>query len=182
MSSSAQKKWKANGVTVSQRTADKITATSGVKTRVWGPHFWRTLFFVAMNYPNEVSDSKCDQVIRRQYYNFYQSLQWTLPCGWCLESYRRFWKEDDILKYMDSRIDLLRWVYELKDKVNKKLIFQEKQQLSAVKQQLNLQLQAKKITAKQMQSMLTQATSRICRTQKSPTFKQVLDSLAEHRA
>lgn len=172
----------ARGVVVSQSVADSILSPAGVKTREWGPHFWKTLFFVALNYPVSPGTDKCDTVVRRQYYNFYQSLQWTLPCGWCLESYRRFWKEDDLSNSLDDRVSLLRWVYNLKDKVNKKLMFQERQELAAVRRKIMLQVQAKKITSRQAELKIKQAAARICVTQKSPTFKHVLETYAEARA
>ncbi len=114
-----------------------INEHSGINPKKWGPHFWNTLFYTALNYPVKIdNNNKCHSTLKKQYKLFYSTLQYTLPCIYCLESYRRFWVESPIDNFLESRIDLLKWVYALKDKVNKKLIFQEKQKLQAEKKML----------------------------------------------
>ncbi len=83
----------------------------GINPKKWGPHFWKTLFYTALNYPVKIDPkNRCHTVLRKQYKGFYSSLQYTLPCIFCLESYRRFWEESDIDKYLDSRVALLKWL------------------------------------------------------------------------
>jgi hypothetical protein len=159
-----------------------LLSESGVKTKVWGPHFWKTLFYVAMGYPVEITSSPCHRTVKKQFYNFYASLQWTLPCGWCLESYRRFFQEDSVCESLDSRLSLMKWLYRLRDKVNKKLIFQEKQAFAEVRKKLLLQYQAKKINKQQLDQKTKAAEKKICFTKKSPAFAEVLEEYASARA
>jgi hypothetical protein len=44
-----------------------------------------------------------------------------LPCKFCRESYKKFTKELPIDDYLNSKKDLIFWIYSIKNKVNKKL-------------------------------------------------------------
>ena len=106
-------------------------------------------------------------------------MQYTLPCVFCLESYRRFYKELDIEQYSGSRIDMLEWVYLMKDMVNKKLIAQEKTTLDAAISKIKQMHADKKITRSYMNSAIKAAEKRILVTKSSPSFSEFLDSLKE---
>lgn len=158
-------------------TTQLINMRSGVKTKSWGPHFWHTMYFVAMNYPLNPS-----QQDRRHYKTFYTSLQHLLPCGWCIESYRRFIIESPIDDFLDSRMRLLRWVWIIHDKVNKKLIACESNTFAEERKRLTKQWSDGKLTKSQLGQRLDKARDRICVTQKSTPFREVLDEYAQHRA
>ena len=54
------------------------------------------------------------------------SLGYTMPCIYCRESFKKFCKELPIESSLSGRIELMRWLYDLRNKVNEKLIAQEK--------------------------------------------------------
>ncbi len=170
---------------------ENLSNLNGINPKLWGPHFWKTLFYVGMNYPVKLdAKNKCHISIRKHYKMFFCSLQFTLPCIFCLESYRRFWKEDDIDKFLNSRMDLLKWLYLLKDKVNKKLIFQEKSKFNSEKKDLMDKYKDKYGSAKSWKkavvldfnTKLGRLERRILKTKPSPPFKTILEELDSIRA
>jgi hypothetical protein len=94
-----------------------------MNTTAWGPSLWTTMFMMASNYPVNV---KNDLSLKVHYKRFYTNLKYMLPCEYCRKSYVDFLKELPIEPFLDSRTSLLYWVYNIKDKVNKKLIAQQK--------------------------------------------------------
>lgn len=167
-----------------------ILSPNGINPKLWGPYFWNTLFYVGLNYPVKIDkNNKCHLSTKKHYKMYFCSLQYTLPCIFCLESYRRFWKEDDIDKYMNNRLDLLKWIYMLKDKVNKKLIFQEKSKFISEKKSLMDRYKDKygiskgwrKAVLLEFNIKVDKLESKILTTKPSPSFKKVLESLANMR-
>ena len=156
-----------------------VMVDSGLRTKHWGPHFWKTMYYTALNYPVKITKSDCHQKIKKHTIAFYAAMQYTLPCVFCLESYRRFYKELDIEQYSGSRIDMLEWVYLMKDMVNKKLIAQEKTTLDAAISKIKQMHADKKITRSYMNSAIKAAEKRILVTKSSPSFSEFLDSLKE---
>ena len=53
-------------------------------TSVWGPSAWHYLHTMSFNYP-----VKPTQEHKQQYYAYFTSLQWTLPCKYCRENYTK---------------------------------------------------------------------------------------------
>lgn len=163
---------------------------AGINPEKWGPHFWKTLFYAAMNYPVKIDpNNRCHSNLKKHYKNFYASLQYILPCIYCLESYRRFWAELPIDNHLESRIDLLKWLYGLKDKVNKKLIFQEKQCLAAEKKLLTEKMVKKfgpktkwtKATVVLHNTGVERLSRKILKTKNSPPWSCVLEQLTHMR-
>lgn len=163
---------------------------SGINPKLWGPSFWNTLYFTGLNYPVKFDkENKCHLLLRKQYKIFYCSLQYILPCVFCLESYRRFWKEDDIDKYLNSRLDLLKWLYMLKDKVNKKLIFQEKQKFNSEKKLLLQKFKLKygnsttwkKSVNIEFNSKIDKLSVKILKTKQSPTLNKAMEYFSSLR-
>lgn len=164
-----------------------LLTPTGINPKLWGPHFWLTLFYTGMNYPVKIDkNNRCHITIRKHYKMFFCSLQYTLPCIFCLESYRRFWKEDEIDKFLNSRMDLLKWLYMLKDKVNKKLIQQEKQKFNSIKKimvdkyraKYGTQSTWKKTVIMDINSKLDREARRVLKTKPSPTLKNVMARFA----
>lgn len=85
--------------------------------KVWGPTLWDKFFKRASNYP-EKNPTYGQRKLFKDYYKHYLN---NLPCMLCTPSYKRFWREVPIDNYLDSRRDLIMWLYLIKDKVNKKL-------------------------------------------------------------
>jgi hypothetical protein len=63
-------------------------------------------------------------------------LQYTLPCQFCRASFKQFLVDLPIERYTNSRLNMMLWLYLVKDKVNNKLISQEKDYLDSLLQQL----------------------------------------------
>ena len=98
-----------------------------MNTRDWGPPALKTMFMIAFNYPVTI-DKKNRLHISKMNANktFFTNFGNVLPCKYCRCSYRKFLKELPIKNYLHSRKALTYWVYLIKDKINKKLIKQEK--------------------------------------------------------
>ncbi len=164
-----------------------LTTQTGINPKLWGPHFWLTLFYTGLNYPVKIDkNNKCHTSIRKHYKMFFCSLQYTLPCIFCLESYRRFWKEDEIDKYLDSRLNLLKWLYMLKDKVNKKLMYQEKQKFQSVKKMIMDKFKSKygqqstwkKTVLIDFNNKVDRESKKILKTKPSPSLKKAMEYFA----
>jgi hypothetical protein len=113
---------------------------TGMQTRVWGPAGWLFLHSIAQNYPWKPTDEQ-----KKNYLSFFKSVGNVLPCRYCRDSYQKFitgvdnWKptsmeleNSDPLTYEDnglildmsklkSRETLVKWLYELHNRINKKL-------------------------------------------------------------
>ena len=83
---------------------------------VWGPFFWHTMHVAALGYPKEptYTDKKAAK-------EFYESLQFMLPCGVCREHYARHIQSNPISTFLDRRADLFRWTIMVHNEVNKTL-------------------------------------------------------------
>jgi hypothetical protein len=173
-----------------QEIIDILNQPVGINPLLWGPSFWKTLFYTGLNYPIKIdNNNKCHITLKRHYKMFFCSLQYTLPCIFCLESYRRFWKEGEIDLYLNDRMSLLKWLYMLKDKVNKKLIHQEKQAFASEKKKLQDKYKDKygpvskwkKTVDIDFNIKLKKIEARILKTKASPTLKQAMEYFASLR-
>lgn len=102
------------------RYRNVFTKTGESNPKIWGPKFWNQMFTFAAKYPktNPSSNQK------EQAYKYYKNLN--LPCIQCKQSYNLFWNQLPIEDYLSSRKLLIEWVFIIKDKVNRKLMMQEK--------------------------------------------------------
>ena len=113
---------------------------TGMQTRVWGPAGWLFLHCIAQNYP-----WKPTPLQKNEYLMFFKTTGSVLPCRYCRESYQKYitgidnWKKSakelenpDILSEEDSslilnisklesRKTLVTWLYNLHNRINKKL-------------------------------------------------------------
>lgn len=101
-----------------------------MQTKAFGPDMWRSMFMIASNYPVTI-DIKNKKHLKNKRYNkdFFTGIGNVLPCKFCRRSYKVFLKELPIKNFLNGRRDLMFWLYLIKDKVNKKLINQEKDNL-----------------------------------------------------
>lgn len=87
--------------------------------KVWGPSTWISLHSMTFGYPNDPSaETKINCLA------FFTSLKDMLPCSYCGESYAQYIIEPDTLLTIDTVKDmdtLSRWLYNVHEKVNKKL-------------------------------------------------------------
>ena len=96
-------------------TGSQIT---GIGPSCFGSVFWTMIHMIAIAYPEYVSEN---DPIRYKIYNFYKSLEDVIPCGFCQEHYRQNFPKLKLENYLDSRILLFQWTYELHNIVNKQL-------------------------------------------------------------
>ena len=95
----------------------------GFLTAAWGPPGWMFLHCIAQNYPWEPSKEQ-----KRNYYNFFKTTGFVLPCRYCRESYQKFIEEPETklsMNTMKNRFTLAKWLYLVHNKVNKKLDVKE---------------------------------------------------------
>lgn len=82
----------------------------------WGPFFWHTMHIVALGYPTNPSYSH-----KKAAKEFYESLQFLIPCPICREHYANFLQEQAISPSLDRRQDLFKWTVDVHNKVNQSL-------------------------------------------------------------
>ncbi|VVU95181.1 Erv1 / Alr family [seawater metagenome] len=86
-----------------------------MKPSKWGPYAWVFLHSITFNYP--VNPSK---EVQLQYKNFFESLQYVIPCDKCQRNYQnklvKFKLTDKVLK---SRKNLIEWLIDIHNEVNK---------------------------------------------------------------
>ena len=92
---------------------------TGMQTRVWGPGGWLFLHSIAQNYPWEPDTQK-----KEDYLQFFRLVGNVLPCRYCRESYQDFIKQSGTelnFSVMKDRKTLTTWLYNIHNKINKKL-------------------------------------------------------------
>lgn len=142
-------------------------------TKFWGPSAWNFLFCTAANYPLVINLKDPEHVaIQKRYKRFFYSLKDILCCKYCRQSWKIFIKELPIDSFLKDRQHVMYWLYLQKDKVNKKLIKQQKESLQKemgkIKNPTKMQIQALK--------------KKILYTKSSPPFESVCKKYEKHRA
>jgi hypothetical protein len=95
---------------------------NGMMTKVWGPAGWLFLHCITFGYPYAINqDNEQHRAKPDEYYNFFYYLGKVMPCRYCRESYQQFFKELDLSKSLNTRQDLVKWLYDIHNKVNHKL-------------------------------------------------------------
>tara|TARA_B100001057_G_C22813944_1_gene936583 strand:+ start:411 stop:878 length:468 start_codon:yes stop_codon:yes gene_type:complete len=84
--------------------------------KIWGPHFWYVLHITSLNYPENPS-----QYEKRAYYDFYTSIKDILPCKNCKNHYNTYIMQHPINPFLDKKTDLIQWVVNIHNFVNKSL-------------------------------------------------------------
>lgn len=84
--------------------------------KIWGPHMWFSLHSISFNYP--VSPS---QEIKERFRNFFNSLEYILPCELCRVHYSQHIREHPIEFNLDNRRKLVYWVIDVHNLVNRML-------------------------------------------------------------
>lgn len=100
---------------------------SSINPRVWGPMYWNAMFMRAGRYPitNPTQEDRAN--IKAFYYNLITEL----PCSLCRKSYKELLNRFPIDTYLNSRKDVLTWLWLIRDQVNRKLIVQERAERDA---------------------------------------------------
>lgn len=162
----------------------KYSSLNGIKTSYWGPSAWDYLFCSIMgSYPYILDESNYEHLrVKEEFKNLFSSLRFTLPCSTCQESYKRFWKDIPIDKYLSGRLSLMNWLYKIKDKVNQKLICQEAEMFKNEKNKINEIYKVKNITKENYDKLIKKLKDKICVTKKSVPFLSVLNYYESKRA
>lgn len=153
---------------VNKKTLEVVNKIKGMNTKVWGPKLWDTLFIMLIGaYPAKLDCSKKDhRMIRKSFINLFSGLIYTLPCSFCRESFKNFIKELPVETYTGSRIDMMYWLFLMKDKVNTKLIKQEDTYFKGLKD---------KLKTGELDKKTYHEKCKLCfRTKKTPEFVEVL--------
>lgn len=87
-----------------------------IQPNLWGPHAWKFLHYISLGYPDNPTESD-----KRNYKNFYYSLQDILPCEKCALNYQQNISEHPIDNFLVNKDTLMRWVIDIHNKVNKEL-------------------------------------------------------------
>lgn len=95
--------------------SDPLTDDHGFQPNVWGPPLWFFLHTASLNFPAKPTPEQ-----KMQYFTFFKSVGFVLPCRYCRESYQK-WTETLSMREFESRETLSRWLYDIHNKVNKKL-------------------------------------------------------------
>ena len=84
--------------------------------RVWGPYYWDSFFRWANTYPKRNPSFEERKLAKAFYFKHVDNL----PCALCNPHFSKTWKELPIDNYLDSRRDLMKWIYLVKDRVNRR--------------------------------------------------------------
>ena len=82
--------------------------------KLWGPCFWRMLYFIARSFPeNQDIDEKF------HYFRFFLELGYILPCKACQKEYQKHFNLVSINNYLNSRESLFEWILIIHNMINK---------------------------------------------------------------
>jgi len=87
-----------------------------MQTAEWGPPGWHFLHSVTFGYPENPNETE-----KQNYKNFFDNVQYVLPCKFCKTSYVLIYKYIDISPYLESRNGLTFWLFIIHNLVNRKL-------------------------------------------------------------
>lgn len=142
----------------------------------FGP-IWETFFLTAMGY--HLNPEKC-KIKDPEYIKFFELVGSTIPCKHCRISYKGFFKELSIEKYMKKKdFGLVEWVYLLKEKVNDKL---KKQEEEALEKGFHETLKSYKTTDPKFWKAFREKAQKIIYTKSSPEYVDVLEKYKNLRA
>ena len=163
----------------------KYNSNSGMSTKIWGVAAWKFLFTCIMGrYPVKINKNNKEHVIiLNEFKHLLKSgLKTILPCVYCRNSFKDFITEIPIEPFLIGRIELMYWLYLMKDLVNIKLINQEKICYNDEKKRLKDLFYNKIITEEQYYTQIKQFKTHNFPTIPSPPFEQVLDQYEKNRA
>jgi hypothetical protein len=163
--------------------ADNL-GSNGMSTKHWGPPAWTFLFTSVLGaYPDKIDPARPDHLqTRKAFKQMLESLGYTMPCIYCRESYNEFLTELCLDKYLSGRIELMYFLYLMKDKVNRKLIQQQQLCFKTERKKLMDALLANQITPTQYLAEISNKKKTIFVTVPSPPFSEVLQKYEKSRA
>jgi hypothetical protein len=83
---------------------------------IWGSSMWFSLHTITMNYPNNPT-----YIQKKDYKNFFNSLQYVIPCTVCRRNYQRHLKELPLEPALTNRKTLVYWLIDIHNMVNSEI-------------------------------------------------------------
>lgn len=159
-------------------------STSGLSTKSWGPSGWYFMFSCIMGgYPTRIDPKDKSHLQTKSHFKaLFKGLGFVMPCIFCRESFKQFYKELPIEPYLVGRIELMYWLYLIRDKVNNKLINQEQQCYNTEKKRLKRKYNNRQISEAEYYKRLADVKRETLITQPSPPFIDVLHNYENIRA
>ena len=87
-----------------------------MKPEYWGPHAWKFLHYVCLNYPD--NPTKDDTDAMKNYINSFSEI---IPCPTCKSDFKKIIEEYDLNTILESRESLFEWSVDVHNRVNAKL-------------------------------------------------------------
>ena len=98
-------------------TEQDYNSNDGMMTSIWGPTLWHSLHTISFNYPVEPTT-----VQKKDYYNFFLSLENVLPCGKCRTNFKQNIIDVPFsMDIMETRYTFSKYIYDLHEHINKML-------------------------------------------------------------
>jgi Erv1 / Alr family len=162
----------------------KYHGASGLATKKWGPPLWVGLFSCIMGgYPVHLDPyNKEHKEIKKHFKNMFESFAYTMPCVFCRNSYKIFVKDIPMEPFMKGRIEMMYWLYLIRDKVNNKLIAQELKCFNDEKKRLKNLVYAGRLSEAEYYQRVEAFRQETLVTQLSPPFEEVLEKYEAMRA
>jgi hypothetical protein len=148
-----------------------------MNSTAFGPPSWKMMFFAAAGYDL----NKAPKHEKDPYYKiFFESIGHVLPCIYCRESYQKFFKSLDIDRYLKlPNCGLVRFVYDIHELVNSKLLEQERKAMHDAYNEL-----ARTVSPEDpaFWDAMRDKGHKICYTKPAPPFETVVADLMKYRA
>jgi len=150
-----------------------------MRVQKWGPHGWEYFHTVTFNYPEKIDQTNEEHREFQFYYRQqFENLQFTLPCVYCRQSYKRFLKEDPLEPNLWSRKDLTYWFYRIHNKVNAKL---RKQEIELFEKRVN-ELKKKPLQGGEFFRQKQKLAMEILFTPPDPSYSEICHKFNGYRA
>lgn len=85
-----------------------------VSPNEWGPPAWKFIHYISLVYPNNPTE-----LDKKHYTDFFNSLQYVLPCPKCSENYKKHLKIHPLENSLENSDSLFKWTVNIHNEVNK---------------------------------------------------------------
>ncbi len=85
-------------------------------TNIWGGDFWKVINHIAKNYPDNPTEQD-----KNNHKDFFIVIGKVLPCNLCRNNYSKHFNDFELQKSLNSKNDLVKYVIDFHNKVNKSI-------------------------------------------------------------